>query len=169
MLHHCRWYLYANCSTNNPNITRSWQISIDPIFQSSAPAKAPAAAQRSGKTKKMLADLISLGRTVLPTLMELVTRAHFSSAPSAPTMSSTMNVYITPFLEAQGVTGLNPAPLDPNDLSQGPSNFPFKSTEIGVRCQEYFSGEPLQCQCQTQVSWLVAEQGAFVTYKGPVP
>jgi hypothetical protein len=34
-----RWYMYANCSTDNPNVTVSWEISIDPTFVSTDPTK----------------------------------------------------------------------------------------------------------------------------------
>jgi len=191
MLHPCsRWFLYANCSTSNTNITMSWQISIDPIFKS----EATGAGHRLGRKllhgveprfgepgpsmqSLMVSDEISLGRTVVPALMKYKmmkadvskTAPKMNSSDAATSVSSTTSVDITHFLGARGVAGLNPAPLDPNDLAKGPSNFPFKSAQIGARCQEYYSGAPLQCQCQTQVSWVVAEQGAFVTYKGPVP
>lgn len=205
-----RWYMYANCSTTNPNITMSWQISIDPTFNRSAAvtdrilgrkllqggdssgspmgstrANSNATGQRLHERKALQdedaamepvtsSEEISLGRTVMPSLMQY----NMMKPKSAPdplllkatvtTTSSATSVDITRFLRFHGVTGLNPAPLDPDDLSKGPSSFPLKPVQIGARCQEYYSGAPLQCQCQTQISWVIAEPGAFLNYKGPV-
>ncbi len=125
---------------------------------------------------------VSLGRTVVPSLMQFHPhlagdREHLFKKEGNEeegneedvVVSSQTSVDITNFLRAKGVTGLNPAPLNPDDLSLGPSAFPFAAAEVGSRCQNYYSGSPLACTCKTQVSWVIAEQGAFVNYKGPVP
>ena len=211
-----RWYLYANCSTDNPNVTLSWQISIDPTFDSVEPNKTLSGvnslkAHSRSMSRRMLKgednnaevaesamlDIllnetfeVSLGRTVLPHLMQYnmdmgsgndehtsardhVTRGSAMAAGDSTSsiwVSASTNVDITHFLQAQGVRSLNPSPLDPDDLSQGPSSFPFHAAQVGARCQNYYSGtDLLPCQCQTTVSWVIAEPGAFFDYTGPVP
>lgn len=173
----CRWYMYANCTTTNPNITMSWQISIDPTFNRSADADRTLGRkllQGASMEPITSSEEISLGRTVVPSLMQYNMMKPNAASGSlilittATSTSSATSVDITRFLRSRGVTGLNPAPLDPDDLSKGPSSFPFKPVQIGARCQDYYSGAPLQCQCQTQVSWVIREPGAFLNYKGPV-
>ena len=209
-----RWYMYANCSTDNPNVTVSWEISIDPTFMSTDPTKTSSSvdslrSQSKNMSRRMLkggdsnvgvadsADSpiidvlsnetleVSLGRTVLPHLMQYnmgmgsksdehpshMTRGAATSDISSPAwVSATTSIDITHFLQAQGVRSLNPSPLDPDDLSLGPSSFPFQASQVGAKCQNYYSGtDLLPCQCQTKVSWVISEPGAFLDYMGPVP
>ena len=120
----------------------------------------------------LLSEEVSLGRTVLPHLMQYMTTKGTNSGGLTAVVvpvSATTSIDITHLLRARGVADLNPAPMDPNDLSKGPNAFPFSSTQVGAQCQNYYDGTPLQCQCQTQVSWVIAEPGAFINYVGAVP
>lgn len=189
-----RWYLYANCTTRNPNVTLAWQISIDPTFNASSTIAASTGAPAGSTPRKLLQDAgtsntntsmlpvllseeVSLGRTVPPHMMQYMPMKNGAKsgellnlrAGTAPPISATTSIDITQLLRARRVADLNPAPMDPNDLSLGPSVFPFSSTQVGAQCQNYYDGTPLQCQCQTQVSWVIAEPGAFVNYVGAVP
>ena len=201
-----RWFLYANCSTDNPNVTLSWQISIDPTFNASAAdgILATGKAASSGSMQRGLRSVgqmsrrmlrsdavpsednldlentleASLGRTSLPHLMMYMGMLHQdASSNSTSTTGSNSTVWvsaassfdITRFLRSNGVAGLNPAPLDPDSLAMGPATFPFPAASVGARCQNYYSGTDLPCQCQTSVSWVIADPGAFVDYVGPVP
>ena len=191
-----RWYLYANCTTSDPKVTLAWQISIDPTFNASSTIAASTGTLAGNTTPRMLArkllqqdantnssmlpmllsEEVSLGRTVLPHLMQFMPMNGATGgnllnylAGTVTPVSATTSIDITHLLRARGVADLNPAPMDPNDLSLGPSVFPFSSTQVSAQCQNYYDGTPLQCQCQTQVSWVIAEAGAFINYVGAVP